>query len=59
MLGITLLVLAQISGIGEALYLWGAENQPFNSSIWEGFKTWGIMVLSGLVSLLVSIFFIA
>lgn len=56
--GVAMMVLAQLSGIIETLYLWGGNDQPFGASVWEGFKTWMILMGGGLLTFLIS-FFIA
>lgn len=52
-IGVILMVLAQITGIGEAIYLWGGCDQPFGASVWEGFKTWMVMMSSGIALFIV------
>lgn len=54
-IGILLIGLAQISAIGETIYRWGALDIALGASIWEAFKTWMIMVVTGLVSLSIGV----
>lgn len=41
------MTLAQISAIGYALYLWGAMDNAFGTSLWLAFLLWLKMVIGG------------
>ena len=56
-IGFTLLLLANIGGIGYGLYLWGGTGMAFGLAAWTAFKVWITMIVSGVASLILSVFF--
>lgn len=54
-LGVPLLVFAQVTGIGVFLYQWGVEDVTLGLAAWTGFKYWISMMVTGVVSILIAI----
>jgi hypothetical protein len=52
-LAIVLFVLANVTGIGYGLYLWGGVGLAFSVAAWSAFKVWITMVLVGFVSMMI------
>lgn len=48
-ISVALLFLANISGIGYFLYLWGACNLAIGASAWSAFLLWIKMLAGGVV----------
>ena len=50
--GVLFLAMAALAtpiAIGLGLYDWVANNMAFKYALWEGFKSWVIMISSGLI----------
>lgn len=58
-LSVIIMVLAQISGIGYGLYLWGGLGMEFGSSVWSGFLLWLKMMVSGFFLFMISFGFLS
>ena len=56
-LGIIILVFANVGSIGYGLYLWGGTGMAFGLAVWTAFKVWMIWVSAGMVSLGVGVIF--
>ena len=49
-IGVVLLISANIIGIGYGLYLWGGEGLAFGLAVWTAFKLWlGITLTSFII----------
>lgn len=48
-LGIPLVLLAQVVGVGTLLYLWGVDGVSLGLAAWTGFKYWFTMMFFGII----------
>jgi len=55
-IGVITLSLANISGVGYGLYLWGGTGMAFGLAAWTAFKFWVVGVAIGLGLFLSALF---
>lgn len=55
-IGVILMVVAQVTGIGVFLYDWGVNNVALGLAAWTGFVLWAKLLIGGFITYAVGAF---